>query len=96
MNATQETYDGWVCSDCIQWIANGEWPDHMSNADWLASLSDDEVTVGSAFTDDCECAGDIEAHAEECEHRSFTWSACDHCGSGLGGDRHAVTYWIAS
>jgi hypothetical protein len=29
----------------------------------------------------------------ECETDSFSWSACDVCGSNLGGERHAVSFW---
>jgi hypothetical protein len=29
----------------------------------------------------------------ECETDSFSWSACDVCGSNLGGQRHAVSFW---
>ncbi len=29
----------------------------------------------------------------ECENEGFSWSSCDVCGSNLGGDRYAVTFW---
>lgn len=29
----------------------------------------------------------------DCETREFSWSACDGCGSSLGGARYAVTGW---
>lgn len=37
-----------------------------------------------------------EAFECDCETRGFSWSACDGCGSNLGGERHAVTGWIKS
>ena len=30
----------------------------------------------------------------ECEQTTFSWSACDVCGSNLGGARDAVVFWI--
>jgi hypothetical protein len=34
--------------------------------------------------DDYEC---------DCETRDFSWSSCDGCGSSLGGERYAFTWW---
>jgi hypothetical protein len=30
----------------------------------------------------------------ECERNTFSWSACDVCGSNLGGARDAVVFWF--
>ena len=29
----------------------------------------------------------------DCETMSFSWSPCDVCGSNLGGERSAVSFW---
>lgn len=90
-----ETTTIWVCVDCIIKLANNEDPDRGpafadEPAPW-AELPDADVTPGMLREEhepgcdpDEECA---------CELRSFSWFACDGCGSRLGGERHACTLW---
>ena len=72
--------DGWVCSDCIMMIANGEAPDDMTE--------EEAHDLAQA------CAGYCIASAEDSGQieNSFSWNRCDCCGSTLGGARHAVHY----
>jgi hypothetical protein len=93
----RETSTGWVCVDCLFFLANGDAPEGHED-EYLATVPDDvEVTLGVGF-DECGhnmddwAAGD-ESHLEECETREFSWSQCDYCRSTLGGSRHAVTFW---
>lgn len=85
----------WVCVDCMLTEATGELPadlDADQPAPWARESATD-VTPGllrSEHNDGCE--GDWEQGCY-CEHREFSWSQCDGCGSTLGGSRHAYTWW---
>jgi hypothetical protein len=66
-----------------------------------ARTGDAEITIGmlaSEHAEDCPVSitGDPSAAECSCETVSFSWSACDVCGSNLGGERHAVTYWTGA
>jgi hypothetical protein len=52
-------------------------------------LADFEVTMGMD-REEHECGGAEEC---DCEVRSFSMSACEGCGSDLGGERYAMTIW---
>lgn len=107
---TRDHANGWACTDCLMWLANGETDPNWSEAEtaeYFARLEAREVTgetvtLGRMFGEEgCEHTSEgwhsgeeTEAHAEECEQREFSWSACDVCGSGLGGSRDAVTFWL--
>ena len=153
------TYSGWICTDCLMLLANGE-----TDPNWTAAERDEylarvaqhcegcEVTLGmfredhpcrvnftvtyaptrysrkrltvEVLADDTEdavyqarCAYEVPAGARiftgwphmprrhdlatmndlggecECEQTTFSWSACDVCGSNLGGARDAVVFW---
>lgn len=61
-------------------------------------FGDMHVTMGmlySEHTEECQDAQRGKAYEGECdcEANNFSWSACDGCGSNLGGKRHAVTGW---
>jgi hypothetical protein len=99
----------WACTDCLILLANGDDPAEKNEqelADWHAAIDrhigDSEITIGmlaSEHADDCPVKiQDTHDAVDECdcETDSFSWSACDVCGSNLGGERHAVTYWVAA
>jgi hypothetical protein len=97
----------WVCSCCLLEYANGECCEMHGNlfeaategADisteepmpWSLGWKPGEVTMGMLRSEHEEGCNPDEDCA--CEYRSFTWSSCDGCGSPLGGDRYAFTYW---
>ena len=86
----------WVCEDCLMAENGYETPNAecepfgLATADevWTAGLTWDEHEndcpnrAAESWVDDCEC-----------ERREFSWTACDACGSHLGGSRHAYTVW---
>jgi hypothetical protein len=100
----------WACTDCLMVLANGEYPPDQTEAErneyksrMERCIGDSEVTLGmlaSEHADDCpnKKADTYNGHWDSvecsCETYSFSWSACDVCGSNLGGERHAVTYWV--
>jgi hypothetical protein len=97
----------WCCTDCIMLLANGEDPVDWSEYERVAwhiridqTMEGSEVTVGmlaSEHADDCpvKITGDWQAVDEcSCAVNSFSWSACDLCRSNLGGERHAITFWL--
>lgn len=97
----QDTATGWFCSDCFMLLVNGETPPEMDEeqtAAWLESLDDDdEVTPGfgaDEHDEDCPNHGEWIGADCSCETMEFSWRVCDSCRTGLGGTRHAVTYWI--
>lgn len=83
----EESFDGEMCVDCIMLLANGETPPEMSDReteDWLAAIDRNwPESEGWHLVPACD---------EGCEG-SFSWRACDVCGSNLGGDRHPVYAW---
>lgn len=96
----------WACIDCTMLKVNGE-----GNPEWTeteeaehleamreATASFTHVSPGTFFGEgDCgHLADEYEDHAERCDRQEFTWSACDLCGSTLGGSRHAFTGWFAA
>lgn len=97
---------GWACQDCLILLANGEAPPEMTETEvkaWQAEI--DRRNAGYNLTlgmvrEEHSCTADFggqtagEAGSEcDCETQSFSWSACDVCGSNLGGSRHAVSFW---
>jgi hypothetical protein len=61
---------------------------HIFRAHYPPDLRD-EAEIVSITKHELEIADDC-----ECEQEGFSWSSCDVCGSPLGGDRFAVTFWI--
>lgn len=99
---TREHANGWACTDCMILLANGEEPPERTEDElraWHAAITrcteGTTVTIGRMLGEDgCECPDTSSVdHWEGCERLAFTWSSCDHCGSTLGGERHAVTFW---
>lgn len=94
-----------ICQDCLIWFANGDTPGDMTEKERAIFLNRIGThTQGCHITlrsIDCEHCGS-EARAadpdgvEACEPW-FSWSACDTCGSSLGGHReHAVAWFTRS
>ena len=80
--------------------ANGECcPDDDHGGDGIAPWSIDQgpgttITMGAGREDHFCDENDEEC---ECEQYGFSWSACDGCGSSLGGDRFLFTvFWEES
>lgn len=82
----------WVCVDCML-AHHGYTPEEIGReyqiepwALWDAPI---DVTAGGVCVADEACdRGEC-----ECDVMSFSWSDCEGCGSWLGGERHAFTYW---
>ena len=90
----------WVCADCLMSEATGsvsDDPDYVPNREpWGLIADSDEITAGLVREEhDCGYEDHDEAWPDycECEQREFSWSACDACGSTLGGSRDAYTLW---
>jgi hypothetical protein len=105
MTGDEYTCGGWACTDCLILLANGDAPAELDEAElaaWLAEIDTRnagyQITLG-LLREDHACtdeAGQTEADRGgecECEVQSFSWSACDVCGSNLGGERHAVSFF---
>ena len=102
-----DTYvcSGWACSDCLSELANGESPADLSadgiaerNAMISARNAGYDITLGllredhTCLNSDGQTAGDLGGECD-CEVNTFSWSPCDVCGSNLGGERHAVSFF---
>lgn len=74
--------DLWVCSDCLFFIANGDLPDDDDAARAIVEGCERE-SPGVWVSDSAD-----ETDADDCDANEFSWSACDCCGSDLGGSRH--------
>lgn len=89
---------GAACVDCLILLANGEtspdWTEEET-AEYLARVASrnppGSVTLGGDHS--CRDSEGNIADDCECEQLGFSWQSCDVCGSNLGGDRHAVTFW---
>lgn len=98
--------NGWACVDCLILLANGENPTDKTQdevAEWHAEIARRNdgynITLGLAASEHActadfggRTAGEVGADCD-CETNTFSWSACDVCGSNLGGVRHAVSFW---
>lgn len=108
MGHTMTGYTIAICQDCVSLLANGEVTDGNGDDVSLAHGQDidvlwgnTEITLGHLHKGedcpDCHCSEDPEQTCEdfdnECEHGWFSWSACDGCGSNLGGTRSYATAW---
>jgi hypothetical protein len=94
-NTTLEPTPIDVCVECVQILANGvdpdeERPETVDAARGLAerwpgedAVTTPAVTLGRMPDDD------------EGDDPWFAWTACDGCGSTLGGDRHPATGWCS-
>jgi len=98
MNGTRESHTLWVCVDCLMAHVAGE--TEPGSDPWALVSDGADVTPGLLRSEhDCECpnfAPDgtwLGVADEPCEAREFSWSACEGCGSPLGGSRYAFTVW---
>lgn len=104
MTATEQQYaEMSVCRDCVILLANGEtdpdWTEEET-ADFLRRFAEgqegvEHVTLGSIACEHCgRAAREADPdNTEDCEPW-FSWSACDLCGSTLGGDRGHAVAWL--
>ncbi len=88
----------WVC-DCCLFAREGDGDGCDGNGGcqgepWKSIADGHSVTFGM-FSEEHACGREDGATVEECdcERRTFSWSSCEGCGSGLGGSRHAYTLW---
>lgn len=87
----------WVCVDC--YMAHHGYDEHelghAPDREPLSLIGEDcEILSGGEHADDCLSMVDGEWVGEtdcDCERIAFTWSACEGCGSQLGGAREALT-----
>ena len=90
--------EGWVCTDCIIVLANGDAPCHLSDEELETYLAEIKhrtqgVHVVPGLGEDwhfslgCRNDGDC-----DCETDSFSMTPCDTCGESLAGRRHGVSY----
>lgn len=101
---------GYCCTDCLFYVAYGDVPTDISQADidaWLTEVTSRNdgfsVVLGMPTDehndtcprrnpcglDECDCS-EVEC---DCETISFSSRQCDVCGSNLGGERHAVSFF---
>jgi hypothetical protein len=83
MNATtvNEIEEG-ICADCVMMLANGE----LGQGDAKADLEHAEKMAA--------LWGPGELTQDYSDGESwFSWSACGGCGSTLGGDRYAASWF---
>ena len=103
-SSEQPTSPQWVCLHCFIHLVNGDCtepdtctPGSEDENDPLHEFGGMHVTSGM-LPEHHECGRENGEGVDECdcEEQSFSWSACDGCGSNLGGERHAVTGWVAA
>lgn len=89
-----------VCVDCVYFIAYGRLDDQTMDANpdagrehaakMAAQWGDAEITPGCGS--DCPERGPVESRGDT--DTWFSSSACEGCGSRLGGDREHATAWV--
>lgn len=82
----------WVCLDCML-AREGDGPTETPDCEPWSLIGDDvEITAGMVFEEHyCSDPGEQEC---DCERIEFSWGTCQGCGSTLGGERYAYTYWV--
>lgn len=68
-----------ACGDCLMYVANGDLPED-DNGELQAAIDANLTPAEQRHL----CCGDSEQDNE------FSWSACQCCGSSLGGSRHQL------
>ena len=88
-----------VCLTCMISHANGEdireegdgQPDPFSQ--WVAEFGNGyTIAMGGEHYDNC--TDEDRAEGCDCEELGFSWSSCQGCDSGLGGDRYRFTVFL--
>ena len=74
-----ETIELMACQDCLFYVANGDLPEDRDDDKFEADI---QATVG--YPSGMISCGDSDKDEE------FSWSACECCGSTLGGSRHQL------
>ena len=106
----QPTVPQWICTHCFIHLVNGDCtepftcPEGVDVGDRTTDtpmpmhlFGDMHVTPGMLWehhSDACYASAENGYEECDCEIKTFSWSACDGCGSNLGGSRHAVPGWI--
>lgn len=92
------------CVDCIAFVANGDIPEERPDlaADILLHLGSAEDMRNLVNADGCDESGDLfrddsdqpidgdHPDYEVSREEWFSWSACECCGSHLGGNRNRL------
>lgn len=96
----EPTATQWVCVHCFSHLVNGDCTEMDTctfgsgdENDPLHLFGDMHVTPGM-LSEDHQCGRESGEDECDCETNTFSWSACDGCGSGLGGERNAVVGWV--
>jgi len=105
MHSTKtETMTLWVCFNCANLLANGEYPDDftmgvdsvpLSAIDFAAG---DEITLGMMWSDHiggCDAENNFRNSVEcNCETVNQSSTPCDACNDSHAGERLAATLWF--
>lgn len=95
----------WVCTCCMLTHANGECCEleHgvVDDTMPLELLDRCEIAMGMDYEEhSAQClrhpsnvAPVPHDYVCDCDTNPFSWSACEGCGSNLGGERYAMTIW---
>jgi hypothetical protein len=73
-------YELMACTDCLMLVANGDHPEE--NTEKQDAEMDRAIEANLGDDQGYLCCGDSDKDEE------FSWSACECCGSKLGGSRH--------
>ena len=76
-----------ICSDCLVMDANG-WEEELIGRP-LPDPVPMSLLEGYALGTDCDDMDDTHA-MDLASEASFSWSFCDGCGAGPGGDRYRM------
>lgn len=72
------------CADCVMLLANGEYPpDNTEEQDRAL-----DAAIGQRWK-----GYNVVVAGDQTSEESFSCSACDVCGSHLGGSRYPCTAW---
>ena len=74
-----------VCIDCMFADLNGDVDGTPDCEPWSRWTSEEQRHI---FPN----SGEVTDDGNDQFHQGFSWSACDGCGSTLGGDRYAYVY----